>query len=432
MRIAGDGLSASVDVDAGEPADAEQVARALAHAGVVFGLDAEACSLLATLLGDPEGRAVALRIATGNAAVVGSDGYFSPAFEPGIRPGHIDDDGKMDFRDRELLKSVRAHAPLGVLRSAVQGVPGTRVDGSALAVPPVREAAVELGPGVQRLPDGQLAAAVDGVILYVPGKQLDVVRAHKHRGDVDLRSGHLDMAGSLSVSGDVLRLFHVRATGDVEIGGSILGGSAHAGGSLAVKGLVQGGSDGDVSAGGDVQARGAERARIRSGGLLKLETSVHCALEAKVIEVGLLRGGSAHAERFVVAREAGLAQHGETAIRAGIPLTSAPEDVRAAVASARDARALQRARGGRDEGRGSKEGRGRPSLQRDALQRILASREQRDALERAAHVVVRTIAHPGVTIQLGDARVTLDQPVESARFSFDPSSRSIRIERFVP
>lgn len=432
VRIAADGMSASVDVTVGEAAGEEDVTRALSRAGVVFGVQAEALQRVTTIVRDPTGQVAGLEIAAGLPAIAGADGYFSPAFEPGIQPGHIDDDGMMDFRNRELLKPVARGTLLGTLRAAVQGVPGKRVDGGELAVASVREASLVPGAGVVRTPDGQLNAAVDGVILYVPGKQLDVVGLLRHRGDVDLRSGHLDMAGSLSVSGDVQRLFHVRATGDVEIAGSIHGGSAHAGGSLAVKGTVRGGSGGELTAGGDVHLRGAERASVRSGGLLKLESAVHCVLEASVIEVGVLRGGTAHAERFVVAREAGFAHRGETSIRAGIPLARSHEDVRAASASARDERARQRAREGRDEGgRGGKAGREGGMLQRADLQRILALRLKSEELQRTAFVMVQTVAHPGVTIQLGDARLTLEHPVESVRFSYHAPSGAISIERVV-
>lgn len=433
--MAGDGMSASVDVARGEPVDAEQLAAALARAGVVFGVDTEACQRLAESLSDPELCIDGVPVAVGVPAQRGSDGYFSPAFAPGIKPGHIGEDGKMDFRDRELLKPVMAKSPLGVLHPAVEGRAGTRVDGGMIAVPPVRQASLALGPGVLRSPEGQLSAAVDGVILYVAGARLDVVRQHKHRGDVDLRSGHLDMAGSLSVGGDVQRLFHVRATGDVEIAGSVIGGSVHAGGSVSVKGTVRGGSGGELTAGGDVRARSAERAQIRSRGLLKLDSAVHCLLEAAVIEVGVLRGGEAHAERAVIVREVGVANGGDASIVAGEPLELVRDDVRAAISNAKNERWQQRARGGganAERGRGGNGGRARPSLKSDDLERLLMLRSQREQLLQTSYVLVQGVAHPGVTIRFGDVRLTLTQEHAATRFSYHSSTRSISSERFVP
>lgn len=428
-------MSASVDVVTGDVADGEQLAAALAGAGVVYGVDAEACHALSDALADPGFTVEAARVASGAPALVGSDGYFSPAFEPGITPGHIGDDGKMDFRDRDLLKPVQAQDPLGFVHAAIAGVPGRRVDGGVLAVPAVREASLVLGPGVARAADGQLLAAVDGVILYVPHEKLDVVRQHRHRGDVDLRSGHLEMAGSLSVSGDVQRLFYVRASGDVEIAGSVCGGSVQAGGSISVRGSVQGGAEGALSARADVRLRSAERAQIRAGGLLKLDSAVHCLLEASQIEVAILRGGEAHAERSVVVKEAGFANGADTSIEAGEPLELVRDELRASISSARGERWRQRARGGgesAERARGGKAGRARPSLQREDLERLIALRAMREELLKGAHVLVQKVAYPGLTIQLGDARITLTEQAPPMRFAYDASTRSIRSERFVP
>ncbi len=431
VRVADDRMCAWVDITPGDAADETALAAELARAGVVYGLDAHACQLLSRSLADPAVHVEGVLVATGVCSTRGADGYFSPAFEPGIQPGHVSDDGKMDFRDRELLKPVRAGEPLGVLHALRPGMPGRRVDGVELAVPQVHEAALELGPGVARAAEGRLSASIDGVILYVPKMRLDVVREHTHRGDVDYRSGNLDMAGSLRIRGDVTRSFTVRASGDVEVAGSVFDGSVHAGGSLSVRGNVQGGSEGALTAHGDVQVRSAERARIRTRSSLKIDSAVHCQLEAAMIDVVRLRGGEARAEQGLTVREAG-SEHGvDTSLFAGQPLELEP-DTRASLALVRDERLRLRARGSDASGargRGGKAGRGRPALQRDQLERLVAVRRERERLLETAFILVHGVAYPGVIIQLGDARLCLTESIESTRFAYHAPSRSMRSER---
>jgi len=83
------------------------------------------------------------------------------------------------------------------------------------------------------MPKASCAARHGGVVLYKPEQSLDVVAQHIHQGAVDLRTGHLDMQGSLTVKGDVERLLQARATGDLEVLGSVSGGSLRAGGSIS-------------------------------------------------------------------------------------------------------------------------------------------------------------------------------------------------------
>jgi len=434
VHIAADGMAAWVDVLAGPPADAEQLADAVRRAGVTHGVEAAVCAGLAEALVDEQLVVRELGIAVGQPARPGSDGYFSPAFEPGIRAGRIDGDGSMDFRDRGLLKPVRPGDRLGHLYPAIEGRAGKRVDGGDLAVLPVRQASLTLGSGVSQRADGEVVADAAGVILYVPQKSLAVVQQHSHRGDVDLKSGHLDMAGSLTISGDVLRLFCAAATGDVDIGGMVAGGSVHAGGSIHVRGAVQGGEQGSLYAGGDVAVKTADRAQIVCHGLLTLESAVNCLLEAEVIQVGIVRGGEARAERFVTVMEAGAASGTETLIAVAVPLEPVRDEVREAVASAKQQRTAQRARGGGgglERARGGKMGRALAGLQRDELTRAVLVRTRQAELLETAHVVVQGVAHPGLTVRVGTAQLSLQGLLAPTRFSFDAQTRSIRCERYV-
>jgi hypothetical protein len=147
-----------------------------------------------------------------------------------------------------------------------------------------------------------------------------------------------------------------------------------------------------------------------------------------------LRGGQARAERFVTAQQAGSASGADTLIAVAQPLEPAREEVREAVASAKQQRTAQRARGGGnglESARGGKMGRALAALRRDELTRAVALRTRQAELLQTAHVVVQGTAHAGLTVRVGTAQLSLLEPLTATRFSFDAHARSIRCERYV-
>lgn len=235
FRLANDGLVACVDVKPGPPLSESELRSALQAAGIRAGLDDAAIARLASSLADATFAVSAEVVARGTSAEEGEDGYFAPHFREGIQPGHVREDGTLDFHDRELLKPVEKGALLGRIWPARAGVPGRQVDGNVIAARVTHEASLVLGPGAERDAEGVVRAARAGVLDSKPGVSLDVVDHHLHEGPVDLRSGHLHMQGSLVVQGDVTRGFGVHASGDIEIRGNVEAGSVIAGGSVRVQ-----------------------------------------------------------------------------------------------------------------------------------------------------------------------------------------------------
>ncbi len=444
IEVAADGLSAAARVFAGPAVDEAGLYALLAEAGVVYGIRRDALSRLAAALRDELFTVDGFVLAEGDAPQQGRDGALALAFTTGIQPGHVRPDGTMDFLDRELLKPVAAGALLARLHRADPGRPGRRVDGGELPVAKAREFALKLGAGAALRDHGEIVATRAGVVFYAPPSQLDVLQHHEHRGKVDLRSGHLDMEGSLVVRGDVERLFRASASGDVEVQGSIEFGSVHAGGSLRVTGGVRGGESGLVSAEGDAAIRHAEAARIVCGGLLKLEHAINCELSAADVQItGKLRGGKTHAERGIRVHEAGAALGTSTMLAAGVPLERPLLDAKRAIERAKEQRALVHgllARGtarfdhsARNDARakGGKAGRAAAALASSELERKVALANRRSELLAGAFIEISGPLHPGVSLQIGGATLTVEEPGAALRCSFDPETRALRTERFV-
>ena len=431
--VAADGMSAWASVVAGDLAGAAELDAALAEAGVSFGIDQRARAQLAAQLGDTEYGSARVALAVGEPPQPGQDGFFEPSFRVGIQPGHLANDGTIDFYDRELLKPAAPSQELGWLHVQIAGIDGRNVRGEVLSPPAVRPSAVGFESGVALGIDGVVRATRAGVIVYVEGKSLGVSTHVVHQGSVDLGSGSLETAGSLTVCGDIQPSFSVRAEGDVVIIGAVDGGTLIAGGNIEVKAGIHGGSTGLVCAQGDLTCRHAENARLKAGGGIQLESATHCELSADWIYVSRgVRGVRAAARRSIVTREAGSPRGSiSTTLAAAVVLDPSLADVMEAFAVAKARRTIQRQSGGpprRDGARakGGKVGLASVALEREETARRVRQAQTRERLLPTAFVEVAGTAYAGTMIVLGNHRLLLERDVTAVRFSVDPESRTIR------
>jgi uncharacterized protein (DUF342 family) len=434
LKVAADGMTVTADVTPGAPAGITDLRAALAAARVVYMVDQTGVTQLAASLSDPKFSTVGKIIAHGQDAMPGKDGFFEPAFHVGIQPGHVGADGKIDFFDRELLKPVVDGAYVGTLHKPQPGRPGRRVDGGELKIAAVQPSKLRVGPGLRVDGSGRLYAAHAGALLYIAEQTIDVAAQHVHRGDVDMRSGSLEMEGALVVGGTVQRLFIARASGELEIQGGVDSGSAYSSANIKIHGGVRGGDSGMVCAQGSITARYAEAAHIICGGLLKLESAVNCELAASKIEVTrTIRGGTAQAETSLVVQQAGAPSGGATTLCAGHPLDRSLLDVRRAINAAKEQRVLQHRGGGlRGDGersKGGKIGRDQAGLVGHEVAGKARFAERRAELLSTAQVQIAGRAYPGVLIQIGVHSLLLEDSVSNARFVFDPQKRIIHMDK---
>jgi len=472
ISVAKDGMTATVVLHEGELFERTDLMGSLAAAGLVVGIDVDACEKVLDLDLDAE----PLVIARGTPPVAATDGSFTLAWEPGIQPGRVREDGSIDFHERDLVKSVLAGELLGTLAPPIAGQPGQRVDGNPVPVAKGRPAAMTFGPGVIVEPGGAVRAARDGVVALRQGMSLDVTDRHTHGADVDLRSGDLHIAGVVTVQGSVARTFGVWASGDVEIRDAVDGGSVHAGGNVTVGGTVRGGDGCIVQAHGDIVVRTAESAAIHCGGKLRVGEAVSSHLAAKRVEVmRRVRGGVLIAEEAILVQEAGTPDGSLTLLVVGEPVAESLGVVLTVVDAAKRAREARRQPSGAPAPHRTgayrasssvspasragpstaplshRGGGGRPSLVglqavRPGAYRIASSRSslpaipvmeirdaaalaaQREALAQVAFVHVAGVLHAGVVVQIGSARFNVDQSVRGVRFTLDPESKQVRVD----
>lgn len=427
-------MSVLADVKPGPPCGEEELRAALLAQGVTFMVDAEPLHRLAEQLSHESFSGAGLLVARGQAPSPGLDGYFEPAFPIGIQAGHLDENGTMNLYDRELLKSLGQGEYIGQLHQPVGGTQGRTVDGRAIAVAPVCPSKLRPGPGISMSADGRMHAARAGVLMYSYEQTIDISQHYVHQGNVDLRSGNLQMEGSIVVQGSVQRKFSVRASGNVDIQGEVDSGTVLAAGAVRVSGRVWGGDSGLICAEGDASLQHAEAARVRCGGLLKLESAFNSELQANKIQIlRAIRGGSAQAEHSVCVTEAGTSRAAtSTSLAAGVPLERPLSDVRVVLDAAKNMRNVQRhagVRGADERAKGGKLGRAAATLEQQALARKAELAARRQQLLPKAYVEVLGMAHAGISVQIGVHSIQVQESVARVRFVYDAERNKIRTER---
>lgn len=411
LELDTDAMHAWLRVLPGESLDAGAVAEALRSAGVVFGIDESALAHVAAHLHDPAFDCGPLAIATGRAMQRAADERCELAVPLGLQSGHRNADGSFDYRDRGLLTPVARGQVVAHCRPPVAGVDGCTVTGRTIPSERSRETGPLFGEGFVHDGEGNVVAARGGVLRQTDGAAITVGDHYVHDGDVDMHSGHLDMVGSLAISGDVTAKFDVQATADVTIAKSVARGTVYAGGSVHVAGGIVGTGGGAVFAELDVHAEHGQGAVIQCGGALHVRKgAVNCRLLARTIHVdGPVRGGELAAEREIVVGEAGARMGGETQLSVAVEL-------------ARPLRVLF------DDHR-----RERHVADRLAAQVVHThARAHHDTHASAdalvAHIDVLGTIHAGSIVEIGAHRLVLTHPQRHCRFTLDPETQAIRCD----
>jgi len=326
VEVARDAMQAQLSVtpaQGGAPATEEDLRAALARAGVVAGIDAEA---LAQAVQSQSAKPVV--VAWGAPPVDGEDAEFLEliAAAPDRAP-KVGADGRIDYREHGGgIVLVESGALLMRRKPATPGTPGTTVLGKVLAPRPGRDV-----PFADKLSGVSVSADDPNVLVASMTGQPVLVRAGVmvepvlHLPEVDIAAGHVRYDGSVHVDGDVAQGMQVHASGDVIVGGAVDGGIIQAQGNIVVKGGVI--ARASLHAECAVDVRFAEVSRLRAGTELVIrQSALECELQAldrisvgrEVPQRGRLVGGSASAMMGIAAPFIGSADAGITRLVLGV------------------------------------------------------------------------------------------------------------------
>ncbi len=272
-------------------------------------------------------------VARGLPADHGRDGQVEFLVRRPSREFLVKPDGAMDFKTRDLFRSVGPGETILELHPPTAGTPGVTVLDEP--IPPRPGRPVRLLPGLNVVtedgPGGvTVARSACAGQIHVEEKPFQVrVRVTPVltvNGDVSFQTGNINFKGSAIIHGSVLTDFSVTVTGNLTVYGVIEpGAKVTAGGDLVVeKGILGhphlGAQNPEVKAFGNIRALYVENARVTAEGDIFLRAAMNAWLSANGsirIEKALV-GGHTIALHSIVAGEIGNPSGAVTEVSAGV------------------------------------------------------------------------------------------------------------------
>ncbi len=323
VTVSQDKLKAYVEFappEGGSMIKLEEVVELLAKNGVVYGINK---STLETIVQYPVYNE-AICVAEGTPPVNGQDGKVDYSFDTSrkSKPAILDD-GRVDYRELNLVESVHKGQQLACLIPPVNGKPGRNVLGASLPASDGNPAKLPKGRNVEVSEDGQtLIASIDGQVTFIDGK-VNVFAIYEVHADVDTTTGNISFIGNVTVRGNVLAGFTVEAGGNVEVWGVVEGATIKAGGDIILRRGMQGVGKGSLISGGDIVAKYIEYSNIEAKNDIKSEAIMHSNVKCgNKLELGgrkgLLVGGTCKVGNEVAAKVIGSQMNTATDIEVGI------------------------------------------------------------------------------------------------------------------
>ena len=435
----------------GNPITIERMRSALAAEDLGGNLDQNA---LIKAIKEAEEKSAAVKnvvICRGIEPQPGVDGWFEMvAKDNRLAVGMVDEvTGRIDFRARGVVRSVKAGEFLGKLHLPQKGVPGRDVYNKVI---PAREGSafnLQIAESVTASPDEtEFHAAVDGMVFFV-GNHLSVTDVFTTRGDVNMATGNIAIEkGSVHVRGSILSGFAVESPGNILVDEVIESCQVKAGGDIEVRGgILMDTSGGKITAKGGISALYAKNATIASGGDVNIAHELsNCIVFAanKVLAVkgrGKIIGSTVRAGKGVEAQEIGSDLGVETTIFLGIERRSFAEEL---AKKRKIQNILQHiyATLGSDSPRAILE-RTAPK-KRQAVASLLKARlrgeqaiktieeeleQERERVRRAvqARVKVHKTIHPGTVINCFGSTLKISEAVHSSQVYYDPKEQKVVI-----
>lgn len=294
----------------------EMVMKALEERGIVYGINEEAVA-------DGVKQHGVFLAAEGDPPINGENAYIDRKFDLGVkgRPV-IDEYDRVDYKNLNLFVLVKANDTLAIRIPQTKGTAGKNVFGEPVPAHNGRPIPMPNGKNTLIVGEHQLVAAINGQIVDT-GTKISIDPQLVLKGSVGVSTGDIDFDGSVLVNGDVKAGFSLKATGDIEIKGSVNGGEVE-GRNVAISGGVTGVNRCKVHAIGDVRVAFAEGALIEAGrDIFIADVAIHSTLRAgKRIVVegkhGQIMGGLAVSGEEVQAKIIGNESYVITRVSVGV------------------------------------------------------------------------------------------------------------------
>lgn len=173
--------------------------------------------------------------------------------------------GKVDFKELNLVQNVVEGQPLAQKILAERGKGGKTVTGKYLEAKNGRDIPIPLGKNTKLAEDGlTIIAETNGQVLILNNK-INVEPVLNIDGDVSLKTGNIMFLGTVFISGNVEDGFSVKASGNIEVKGTVGKSELDAEGDIVVGQGIAGKGEGFVRSGKTIWSKFIENCRVEAG-----------------------------------------------------------------------------------------------------------------------------------------------------------------------
>jgi uncharacterized protein (DUF342 family) len=200
----------------------------------------------------------------------GKDAYMLYNFEADQNKVHLREglNGRMNFKELNIIQNVVENQPLAKKIPPAQGVSGKTVTSKIIPAENGKDISLPLGKNVHATDDGiTILADVNGQVLMVADK-INVEPVYVVDSDVNLKTGNIIFLGTVVVNGNVEDGFSVKATGNIEVNGTVAKAELEAEGDIIIHQGINGKNGGIIRAGKSLWARFIENTFIEAGNMV--------------------------------------------------------------------------------------------------------------------------------------------------------------------
>jgi len=187
---------------------------------------------------------------------------------------HEGSNGRIDFKDINIIKNVFVDQPLAIKKPPEQGKIGRTVTGKVLPASNGRDIPLPIGKNV-RVGDDEatVIANINGQVVLSGGK-INVEPIYTVQGDVNLKTGNIIFLGTVVIDGNVEDGFSVKAAGNIEVNGTVERAELDAEGDIIVHQGIAGKNSGVVRAGRSIWARFIENTNVEAGNMVVVSDGI--------------------------------------------------------------------------------------------------------------------------------------------------------------
>ncbi|AGT43069.1 FapA family protein [Treponema pedis] len=229
--------------------------------------------------------------------------------------------GQINFKELNLIQNVVEGQPVAHKIPAQRGKAGKTVTGKYLEASNGKDVPLPLGKNTKVAPDGlTIIAEVNGQVLLVKNK-VTVQEIYVVEGDVSIRTGNITFLGSVFVNGNVDDGFVIKASGNIEVKGTVGKAELDTEGDIVVSQGIIGKEGGAIRAGKSIWSKFIQNTEIvEAGDMVVVSDGIinsNVIANRKIICQGKradIIGGNLSASESISARNLGSASGGNDTV----------------------------------------------------------------------------------------------------------------------